>query len=148
MSLFNLDDKDMLRQIIVSHYDKPNNKIEDAESLEGYIIFHNKSASCIDDIKVYVRLSGDIIQDAKFSGIGCAISTASTDILCDELKNKTLEQANDIFNNYKKMIDGEPFNIDLLGELVAFSNIHTQQNRIKCSLIGLDALIQALHNKK
>ncbi len=148
MSLFNLDDKDMLRQIIISHYDKPNNKIEDTESLQGYIIFHNKSASCIDDIKVYVKLNDDKIEDAKFSGIGCAISTASTDILCDELKNKTLSQANNIFDNYKKMIDGQSFDIDLLGELVAFSNIHTQQNRIKCSLIGLDALIQALDNKK
>ncbi len=148
MSLFNLDDKDMLRQIIISHYDKPNNKIEDAETLDGYTIFHNKSASCIDDIKVYVKLNGSNIVDAKFSGIGCAISTASTDILCDEIKNKTLEQANNIFLNYKKMIDGETYDVDLMGELVAFSNIHTQQNRIKCSLIGLDALTKALEDKK
>ncbi len=147
MSLFNLDDKDLLRQIIISHYDKPNNKIEDQDAMEGYIIFHNKSASCIDDIKVYVKVNNEIVVDAKFSGIGCAISTASTDILCDTLKDKTFKDAQYIFDNYKKMIAGESYDVDAMGELVAFHNIHEQQNRIKCSLIGLDALIQALNKK-
>lgn len=147
MSLFNLDDKDMLRQIIISHYDQPNNKIEDTDTLAGYVIFHNKSASCIDDIKVYIKLENDVITDAKFSGVGCAISTASTDILCDELKNKSLSDAQILFKNYQQMIDGQPFDVELMGELVAFSTIHTQQNRIKCSLIGLEAIMQALNNK-
>ncbi len=147
MSLFNLDDKDLLRQIIISHYDKPNNKIDDQAAMDGYIIFHNKSASCIDDIKVYVKVQNNQVVDAKFSGIGCAISTASTDILCDSLKDKPLDVAQNIFDNYKKMIAGETYDVDLMGELVAFHNIHEQQNRVKCSLIGVDALINALKEK-
>lgn len=146
MSLYS-DDKEMLRQIIVTHYDKPNNKI-DEQVLPGYKEFHNKSASCIDDLKVYVLIEKDIIKDAKFSGISCAISTASTDILCELIKNQTIAQVEKIFNAYHQMITNQEYDEELLGELIAFQNIHQQQNRIKCALIGITALEAILKDSK
>lgn len=145
MSLYK-DDKEMLRQIIITHYDKPNNKITD-QALPGYKEFHNKSASCIDDLKVYLLIDQGIIKDAKFSGIGCAISTASTDILCELIKDQTVAQAEGIFNAYHQMITNQPYDEELLGELIAFHNIHQQQNRIKCALIGISALEAILKDK-
>lgn len=145
MSLSN--DKELLRQIIISHYDCPNNKISEDEAPSDYIEFHNKSASCIDDFKVYIKLDNETIIDAKFSGVGCAISTASTDIFCDLLKNKSINDAREIFDNYILMIDNKEHNEEILGELIAFIEIHKQPNRYKCSMIGCDAFINALKGK-
>lgn len=142
--------KDLLRQIIIDHYDEPNNKLLDGElyKFEHYLHHHNKSATCIDDIKVYINFDNDIIKDLKFYGVGCAISTASTDILCDVLKNKTIKQALEIIKNYRNMINNESYDEDLLNELVAFCEIYKQQNRIKCSLIGVDAIERVINESK
>lgn len=145
MSFYN--DKDILRQIIVSHYDNPIHKIDENTELNGYVKFHNKSASCIDDFTVYIKINNNLVSDAKFSGIGCAISTASTDIFCDLLINKNINDVDNIFNNYKAMINNEQYDESLLGELIAFSEIYKQPNRIKCSLIGCDAFINVFKEK-
>lgn len=141
------NDKNLLRQIILSHYDNPNNKVDENFDSSEYRVFHNKSASCIDDITVIIKIDNDKIIDAKFKGIGCAISTSSTDILCDLIKNKTIDESTLIFDNYLQMIKNEKFNEDILGELVAFNEIYKQPNRIKCSLIGLDACSNLLKGK-
>lgn len=137
------NDKNLLRQIIIQHYEQPNNKIDNAEEYKkrGYISWHNKSATCIDDIEVLIKVNNNKIQDAKFFGIGCAISTASTDILCDVIKKeKDIKKCIEILDEYNKMINNKNYNEDILDELIAFKDIYLQTNRIKCSTIGVNAI--------
>lgn len=141
------NDETFLREIILMHYDKPNNKVDDNVLLENYLSYHNKSESCIDDIKVFLLIENELIKDAKFSGLGCAISTASTDILCDLLKDKSVKSALEILDQYWLMIQHETFDEQLLQELMAFKNIYQQPNRIKCALIGKHAIEQLLKVK-
>lgn len=137
-------DKELLRVIIMEHYDNPNNKIDDESNYQNYKIFHNKSSTCIDDIKILINISNNKIIDAKFLGIGCAISTSSTDIICEMLIDKSVNDAIEIIDNYKKMINNKEYDEDNLGELIAFYQIHLQSNRIKCAMIGADAFIKVL----
>lgn len=132
---------EILRAIIMQHYDQPTNKVDDVKQLEGYINYHNKSSSCIDDIDFYIKVENDKIIDAKFFGVGCAISTASTDIICDILKGKNVSYIDTLLTNYYHMIrnDGE-YDENILEELIAFCNIHQQANRKNCASIGADAL--------
>ncbi|MGL4948612.1 MAG: iron-sulfur cluster assembly scaffold protein [Mycoplasma sp.] len=148
MSWFN--DKDVMRQIILAHYDKPNNKIDETKfDISTYTMYHNKSSSCIDDIIIYTKVDqNNIIIDAVFSGIGCAISTASTDILCESIKNKNIEDAKLILNQYYQMIANQECDLDSLDELVAFREIYKQPGRVKCSLIGADAISEVLKEFK
>ncbi|MGL4951644.1 MAG: Fe-S cluster assembly sulfur transfer protein SufU [Mycoplasma sp.] len=149
MSLFN--DKDVMRQIIISHYDKPNNKIENTDSYlsKGYTSFHNKSSSCIDDLTVLIKMDdSNLITDAKFFGIGCAISSASTDIMCDMFKGLSINESLQIISQYEKMIKNEEVDEDVLQELIAFKEIYKQPGRIKCSLIGSDAFINIFRQGK
>ena len=141
---------EMLKQIIIQHYDEPDNKVDDENNLinEGYVYFHNKSATCIDDIKIYIKWENKIIVDAKFSGLGCAISTASSDIFCEMIKGKNKDASLALINEYKKMINNEEFNSDLMEELIAFREIYKQANRIRCSLIGVNAIEELLKNEK
>ena len=81
-----------------------------------------------------------IIKDLVFSGIGCTISTASTDIMCDLLKGKSFEQAREILSNYENMVSEKPFDEDVLEEANAFDTLYQQANRIKCGTIGIHAI--------
>ncbi len=146
MKSFN--DKDMMRQIMIDHSEEPIHKVDDETKLGNYLSFHNKSSSCIDDIKVFVKIETNKILDAKFLGLGCVISVSSTDILCDILIGKTIEKANVILKQYFAMIAHESFDEDILDELIIFKDIYQQANRIKCSLIGANAFKGVLNEKK
>ncbi|MDO4198615.1 MAG: SUF system NifU family Fe-S cluster assembly protein [Erysipelotrichaceae bacterium] len=131
-------DKEYKREIMLDHYNNPNNKMEinDPE----YKSVHNASESCIDDITVYMLVKDDIIKDVKFSGVGCTICTASTDIMCDLVTDKSLDEAKDIINEYYNMIDEKPYDEDTLEEANAFDTLYQQANRIKCGTIGIHAI--------
>lgn len=147
MGYFN-DDEKLSRQIILDHYEDPENKIDENKIslLNEYDFFNSTSKSCIDNLTLYLKTENNIIIDLKFSGLGCAISTSSTDIFCSFLKNKTKQEAKKMIEKYFEMIEGNFNNIETLESLVAFKNISKQINRIKCAKIGVKA-IKELINK-
>ena len=131
-------DKELKREIMLDHYNNPNNKMEVND--ETYKSVHNASESCIDDITVYMKATDNVIEDVKFSGVGCTICTASTDIMCDLVTGKTLDEALGIINEYYNMVDEKPFDEDKLDEANAFDTLYQQANRIKCGTIGIHAI--------
>ena len=131
-------DKQLKREIMLDHYNNPNNKVEINDP--NYKKVHNASDSCIDDVTVYMLAEDKTIKDVKFSGVGCTICTASTDIMCDLIIGKTFSEALDIINEYYKMIDEKPFDEDTLEEANAFDTLYQQANRIKCGTIGIHAI--------
>ena len=126
------------RIILLDHYSHARNRglLED----DRYRLVHNASDSCIDDIKVQIRISDDTIDDVRFDGIGCTISTASTSIMSELIKGKTREEALEIIENYYHMLKEEPYDEDLLEEANAFDTLYRQPNRIKCGTIGIRAM--------
>lgn len=141
-----LQDPMILRQIIMDHYDYPRNRklVED----ETYDHIHMASESCIDDIEVQAKIEDGIIKDIRFDGIACTISTSSTSIMTELLKDKTVEEGLAIIEAYKVMIDGGEYNEDVLEEAVAFHNVGKQANRIKCATIGWNAIESILKEGK
>jgi len=138
-------DPKYLREIIMDHYQYPRNKtLKDSQEYDSR---HMASESCIDDITVQAKIRNGIIEDADFDGIACTISTASTDILCELVKGKSIEQAREIIDNYRKMIDQKPYDEDILEEAVAFSTVGKQANRIKCATIGWNAMSEILDDQ-
>ena len=131
-------DKEIKREIMLDHYQNPNNKKTVTD--ERYKSVHNASDSCIDDITVYMLAEDGIIKDVKFDGVGCTICTASTDIMCDLVTDKSLDEAKAILDEYYKMIDEKPFDEDALEEANAFDTLYQQANRIKCGTIGIHAI--------
>lgn len=145
MGYFN-DDEAKNRQIILEHYEDPDNKIEDFEKVSNYESFNNKSSSCIDNLTLYIKIENNIISDVKFGGIGCAISTASTDIASNLVIGKTKQEASKIIDEYLKMIDGQECNLEILENLSIFKNISKQLNRIKCAKVGVVAIKKIIAN--
>ncbi len=61
--------------------------IEGAEAVDSY------TGLCGDSMKVYLKVEGGVIKDAKFQAIGCAGAFASGSALTEMIKGKTLKEA-------------------------------------------------------
>lgn len=125
---------EMMREIIMDHYTNPRNKKEVND--ERYQTVYMDSTSCIDKVYVQILIENNIVKDAVWHGVGCAISTASTSIMTELLKDKTVDEANNILKNYFAMIDEKEFDETVLDEAVVFMNTSRQPARIKCATIG------------
>ena len=73
------------------------------------------------------------------AGHGCAISQASTSIMIDTLKGKTIEEAKEIIKTFIEMIKRETKNEEDLKKLedaIAFKNVSNMPARVKCALLA------------
>ena len=135
-------DNNIKRTIILDNYENPYNR-----GLTNDLSFDKVNAnneSCIDNLDIYVKLNNNIIEDIKFEGEACVISISSTSIMTKLLIGKTKEEAIDIINNYKNMIDEEDYNKDKLGEALVYSNICKQASRKKCATLSVNGILDIL----
>ena len=91
---------DLIMEHSMNSYNKK--KLDDADYCE---LGHNPN--CGDEISIELKLDGDVIEDMAFTGHGCAISQASTSIMIDTLRGKTIEQAKEIIETFIEMIKRE-----------------------------------------
>ena len=135
-------------ELIMEHSMNSYNKkkLKDASYEE---IGHNPN--CGDEITLEVKLDGDIIEDMAFSGHGCAISQASTSIMIDTLKGKTVEEAKEIIKTFIEMIKREITDEEELKKLedaIAFRNVSNMPARVKCALLAWHTLEDILNKRE
>ena len=85
-----------------------------------------------------------------FTGHGCAISQASTSIMIDTLKGKTVEEAKEIIETFIGMIKRETTSEEELQKLedaIAFRNISNMPARVKCALLAWHTIEDILNKK-
>lgn len=106
---------------------------------------HNPS--CGDEISLEVKFNGDMIEDASFTGNGCAISQASTSIMIDLIKGKSKEEALKLVDTFismiKKDIDNEE-ELEMLEDAIAFKNISNMPARVKCAVLAWHTLKESI----
>ena len=141
-----LNDPEVLRELIMDHYQYPHN--HELTKDAGYQSRHMASDSCIDDITVQSKIQDGVIQDIRFDGIACTISTASTSMMTDLLKGKSVKEAEKIIANYFAMIENKQYDPDVLEEAVAMKNVYKQANRIKCATIGWKAMQEMIEESE
>ena len=123
---------DLIMEHSMHSYNKK--KLDDADYCE---LGHNPN--CGDEISIELKLDGDVIEDMAFTGHGCAISQASTSIMIDTLRGKTIEQAKEIIETFIEMIKREITDekeLEKLEDAIAFRNIANMPARVKCALLA------------
>ncbi|MDO4283228.1 MAG: SUF system NifU family Fe-S cluster assembly protein [Clostridia bacterium] len=141
------DLNDIYNDIIMEHSMNSYNKkkLENADFCE---IGHNPN--CGDEITLEIKLNGDKIEDMAFTGHGCAISQASTSIMIDTLKGKTVQEAKEIIKTFIEMIKREitdESELEKLENAICFRNISHMPARVKCALLAWHTLEEMLNKK-
>lgn len=140
--------QNVYNELIMEHSMNSYNKkkLDNADYCE---VGHNPN--CGDEITLELKMDGNIIKDMAFSGHGCAISQASTSIMIDTLKGKTIEEAKDIIKTFIGMIDRKVTDekeLKKLEDAVAFKDISHMPARVKCALLAWHTLDDMLDKKQ
>lgn len=131
-------DPNLRREILLDNYQNPEHKkLTDDKS---YIKVNTNNESCIDNLDIMYKIENGKIIDICFDGEACAISTSATSIMIKELIGKTVEEAKKIVNEYEKMLNEEPYDESILGELIVYNEIYKQPNRKKCALLPFESI--------
>lgn len=138
-----MDLKDLYKDVIVDHNRSPRNfrKIPDATRVcEGF------NPLCGDKLTLYVKLDGDHISDLSFEGSGCAISIASASLMSQQLKGKTVAEAEQLFDQMHSLLteDNHSTDLETLGKLAALSGVREYPSRVKCASLCWHTLKSAL----
>lgn len=136
--------RDLYQEVVIDHSKKPRNfrKPEGANrTAEGI------NPLCGDQITLYLKLAGEVIEDIGFQGAGCAISKASASLMTSALKNKTKAEAVALFQRVHSMVsEGPKSKVDPqeLGKLAVLSGVWEFPARVKCATLAWHTLRSAL----
>ena len=115
---------------VIDHYENPRNvgkmDVGDVNVGTGMV----GAPACGDVMKLQIRGQDGIIQDAKFKTYGCGSAIASSSLLTEWVKGKTLEQAGKIKNTQ-------------IAEELALPPV-----KIHCSILAEDAIKAAIEDYK
>lgn len=133
----------LYQELIIDHGTQPRNHYalqDPSMDAEGY------NPLCGDKVHVYLKVNNNQIGDVSFTGQGCAISMASASIMCEYLKNKTIDQALEIFNKFQKLVTEENTSSIDLGKLSALAGVRKFPARVKCATLAWHTLQKALES--
>lgn len=97
---------------------------------------HNPS--CGDEITLQLRIDDEVIEDISYTGMGCAISQASTSIMCDLVKGLSTQDALDLTEKFSALVKGElekEEDFDALGDAIIFESMQNLPARVKCAVL-------------
>lgn len=139
---------ELYQQVILDHNRSPRNfrELPDANrTAEG------NNPLCGDEIKLWVKVEGGVIEDIGFRGNGCAISQAAASLMTSAVKGKPVAEAEELFHAFHAMVTGkEPTaqQRDHLGKLAAFAGVREFPARVKCANLSWHTLHAALEEAK
>ena len=130
-----MDTKELYREILNEHNINPLHK---KEMENPTMTLNGVNPSCGDDITLNLKIEGDVVTDASFTGSGCAISQASCDMMSDVITGKSKETALKLAEIFDRMIKGEVSEEELedLDEAASLQDISHMPARVKCAMLG------------
>ena len=131
---------DLYQQVILDHCRRPRNfhELKDAtRSAEG------QNPLCGDQLKLFLHMEDEVIQDIGFVGSGCCISKASASLLTESVKGKTREEVRALFANVHDMVTTGKSTLTG-GKLTVFAGVHKFPARVKCAILPWHALLAAI----
>ena len=113
---------------VMDHFMEPRNMgdIKDADAV-GTV----GNPACGDVMRLYIKVDGGKITDAKFKTFGCGAAIATSSMATEMIKDKSLDEASEITNEaVAEALDGLP------------------PNKMHCSVLAQEAIEAAIKNYK
>ena len=145
-----MDLKELYQDIILEHGKSPRN-FGKCEKYTHQAKGHNPL--CGDKVQVYLKLDNDKkVENLTFEGSGCAISMASTSIMTELVKGKSVEVTEKIIDDFLNMIKNtqelksENLDDDQKTKIMSLSGVKQYPMRVKCATLSWHTLISAIDN--
>jgi len=144
--------KELYQDIILEHGKSPRN-FGKCEKYTHEAKGHNPL--CGDQVHVFLKLNNEKnVDNVTFQGSGCAISIASTSIMTELVKGKSLEVAKRMVVDFLNMIKNtQEFKSNYLNEdqkikIMSLSGVKQYPMRVKCATLGWHTLTSAIEEKR
>jgi nitrogen fixation NifU-like protein len=134
--------KELYRDVILDHNRSPRNfgRLEPADAQAAG---HNPL--CGDKLNLTLRLQGNLVQDLRFEGQGCAISTASASLMTEAVKGRSREQIARLYQDVHALLTAPSAQPPPdLGKLMALAGVAEFPARVKCASLCWHTLNAAL----
>lgn len=132
---------------LMQHNSHPDYKYE----MEGCTCSHEGiNPSCGDELTLQLRIEGDVIEEASFTGSGCAVSQASADMMADLITGESVKEAKRLVGLFLGMIKGETLaeeDKEDLDEAAELESISRMPARVKCAELAWRTLEKLLADK-
>jgi len=147
-----MDLKELYQDIILEHGKSPRNF--------GKCIGYSHEAKghnplCGDQVQVYLKLNTEKkVEQLTFEGTGCAISMASTSIMTELVKGKSIKAAKNLVDAFLNMIksgsnlETNELTDDQKLKVMSLSGVKQYPMRVKCATLSWHTLVSAMDNKK
>ena len=147
-----MDLKELYKDIILEHGKSPRN-FGKCEKHTHEAKGHNPL--CGDQVQIYLKLNNKKkVENLTFEGSGCAISIASTSIMTELVKGKTIEVAKKIIIHFLDMIKNtseiksKDLDEDQKTKIMSLSGVKQYPMRVKCATLAWHTLTSAIEGKK
>ena len=147
-----MDLKQLYQDIILEHGKSPRN-FGKCEKYTHEAKGHNPL--CGDQVHVYLKLNNEKnVDNVTFEGTGCAISIASTSIMTELVKGKSLEVAKKIVIDFLNMIKNtqeiksKDLDEDQKIKIMSLSGVKQYPMRVKCATLAWHTLTSAINGQK
>ncbi|MDP6977901.1 MAG: SUF system NifU family Fe-S cluster assembly protein [Myxococcota bacterium] len=143
-----MDDLRELYQTVILDHNKAPRNFGELEDPDRQADGHNPL--CGDRLTLHLQLDeNDRVVDVKFSGQGCAISTASTSLMTEYALGKTKDEILATKALFHELVTGNPNeegSTDGLGKLAVFGGVREFPARVKCATLAWHTMEAALNN--
>ena len=147
-----MDIKELYQEIVLDHGKNPRNK-KKCKDFNKEAEGHNPL--CGDKVQIYLKLDEEKkLENLTFEGSGCAISMASTSIMTELVKGKTIEVAKKIIIHFLDMIKNtseiksKDLDEDQKTKIMSLSGVKQYPMRVKCATLAWHTLTSAIEGKK
>ncbi len=139
--------RELYTSVILKHNTAPLNfgELKDADvDVKG----HNRA--CGDEIRVFLKIEGEVVRKVMYITRGCAISQSSASMMSDRIAGKTLDEAMKFMEEFRKAIHAEtefPESRDF-EELVSLKGVRKFPNRAHCAMLAWETFKQGVEEFK
>ena len=94
----------LYQEIILDHYKHPQHK---SLSSNPTVQVHHVNTSCGDEITLNLHTDGTSVNNVTWDGVGCSISQASTSVVSELVRGKTIAETLAIIDAFQAMIQSK-----------------------------------------